>query len=360
MHKFFQMADKSNPFGNVKASKVFLPVVIGLGVVGYMIWREFDPAVFGSITLTWKSALWIFAAFLCMAGRDIGYMLRIRILSDGQLDWRQTFRVIMLWEFTSAITPSSIGGTSVATVYVHKEGISVGRSSAIVMMTSLLDELYFVIMFPLLILSVAIFDADRLFAIPDSPGWTHGIIVFALIGYSIKLIWVLTLAYGLFLNPRGLSKLIYRIFHLPVLRRWKRAAGKAAIDIIASSKELKKRKAKFWLKAIFSTFLSWTSRYWVVNFMFLAFFAVNDHFLIFARQLVMWIVLLVSPTPGGSGLAEIIFDKFLGEFVLISGFAFALAFLWRLITYYPYLIIGALVVPKWINDKFSGAKKNSI
>ena len=58
----------------------------------------------------------------------------------------------MFWEFTSAITPSAIGGTSVAILYVAKEGISVGRSSAMVMATSFLDEVYFLIMFPLLLL----------------------------------------------------------------------------------------------------------------------------------------------------------------------------------------------------------------
>ncbi len=351
--KLFTMSDSSNPFSSVKASKVILPAAIGLGVVAFIFFKEFDPAVFDKITFTWTSALWLFVAILCMAGRDFGYMIRIRVLSDRQLSWKQAFRVIMLWEFTSAVTPSSVGGTSVALMYVHKEGISVGRSSFIVMMTSLLDELYFVIMFPLLLLFVG---AGRLFAIPDSPGWTHGIMVIALVGYSVKLIWVLVLSYGLFLNPRGLSRLIYRLFHLPLLRRWKRGAGRAALDIMVSSGEMKSRKPRFWIDAFLSTFLSWTSRYWVVNFLFLAFFAVHDHFLIFARQLVMWIALLVSPTPGGSGVAEFMFDKFLGEFIPVAGFAIALAFLWRLISYYPYLAIGALLVPKWINDKFTDKK----
>jgi hypothetical protein len=261
----------------------------------------------------------------------------------------QSFRVIMLWEFTSAVTPGAIGGTGVATLFVHKEGISVGRSSAIVMVTSLLDELYFVTLFPLLVLIVG---GARLFAIPDSPAWTHGITALILTGYGIKLVWVIALSYGLFFNPRGLSRLIYRIFHLPVIRRWKRGAGRAAIDIISTSEEMKSKKKKYWINAFLSTCLSWTSRFWVVNFLFLAFFAVNDHFLIFARQLVMWIILVVTPTPGGSGVAEFTFSVFLGEFIPFAGFAIALALLWRLVSYYPYLLIGALVVPKWINDKF--------
>ena len=343
------MADVSNQLKDIKASKVILPTLIGLGVVVFLFFREFDPDVFGKLTFSWASVLWLFIAFLCMVGRDLGYMIRIRVLSDWELNWLQAFRIIMIWEFTSAVTPGSVGGTSIATLFVHKEGINVGRSSAIVMVTSLLDEIYFVLMFPLLILLVG---TGVLFAIPDSPGWTHGLMMVALVGYSIKLVWVLALGYGVFFNPRGLSRLIYRIFHIPGLRRWKRGAGKAALDIIVAAKEMKTKNAKYWLKALLSTFLSWTSRYWVVNFMLLAFFAVSDHFLLFARQLVMSIILLVSPTPGGSGVAEFTFDIFLGEFIPIAGLAIALAFLWRLISYYPYLIIGAMMVPKWVNDKF--------
>ena len=350
------MSKNSNPLGGFSASKVILPVIIGLSVVAFMVVREFDPEVFGKLTFGWWSALFILVALLCMAGRDFGYMIRIRALSDWELNWRQAFNIIMLWEFTSAVTPSSIGGTSVATVYIHKEGLTVGRSSAIVMVTSLLDEFYFVIMFPLIVLLVG---TDALFDIPDSPGWSHGIIATALIGYSIKFVWVIALGYGLFFNPRGLSKLIYGIFHLPVLRRWKRAAGKAALDIISSAKEMKSKNAKYWFDAIISTFLSWTSRYWVVNFMFLAFFAVPEHFLIFARQLVMWLILLVSPTPGGSGVAEFTFSIFLGGYIPIAGLAIALALLWRLISYYPYLIIGVIMAPNWFNTKFKKSKKNN-
>ena len=344
----------SEEIKKVQPWKILLPALIGLSVVAYMFIKEFDPSVFSKINFTWLSVFWIFMAVLCIVGRDLGYIVRIRILSENKLSWKAAFRVIMLWEFTSAVTPSAIGGTSVALLYVHKEGISVGKSSAIVMMTSLLDELYFVVMFPLILLLVGTTD---LFNVENSPGWSQGMFWVAIIGYSIKFVWVLSLIYGLFINPKGLGKLISTVFKLPFLRRWREGACKAAHDIEISSKELKTKKFKFWWDALWSTFLSWTSRYWIVNCLFLAFFAVHDHFLIFARQLVMWIALLITPTPGGSGVAEYMFDKFLGDFIPIAGLSVALALLWRLISYYPYLVIGAFLVPKWVSDKFVSKKK---
>ncbi len=53
----------------------------------------------------------------------------------------------------------------------------------------------------------------------------------------------------------------------------------------------------------------------------ITFTPVGDHLLIYARQLVMWIVMIISPTPGGTGIAEFAFEGFL-------------AVLWRLASYF--------------------------
>ena len=62
--------------------------------------------------------------------------------------------------------------------------------------------------------------------------------------------------------------------------------------------------------------------------------------------------MLISPTPGGSGFAEYVFKEYLGEFLPSMGVAVAIAILWRFVTYYPYLIAGALIIPKWIIKAF--------
>ena len=96
------------------------------------------------------------------------------------------------------------------------------------------------------------------------------------------------------------------------------------------------------------------------------FFVLKDtdwatQFLIFARQLIMWIMMLISPTPGGSGFAEFVFKEYLGSFIIGggAGVAIAMAIVWRLITYYPYLFVGVFIVPKWIGQHFGGRPKPS-
>ena len=94
----------------------------------------------------------------------------------------------------------------------------------------------------------------------------------------------------------------------------------------------------------------------------MAFFVINDHFLIFARQLVTWIMMIISPTPGGSGFAEVILGRYITDTIpvdaaLAGSIAIAMAIIWRFISYYPYLLVGALIVPGWIEKKFVETKK---
>jgi glycosyltransferase 2 family protein len=341
----------------LKPVRIIIPILIGLAVVGWFIVREIDSAALSNLNFTWKSAFWLLVAWLCMIGRDMGYMIRIRILSENDLTWRQAFRVIMLWEFTSAITPSTVGGTALAVVFIHKEGLSVGRSTSIVLATSFLDELYFVIMFPLILLVVG---GDILFNTSlqgTGSALLNNLFIVAVVGYSIILLWVLFVGYGLFIDPVKIKNTLVYFFRLPLLRRWKESAIKAGDDLVESSRELNKKPFSFWFKAFTATFLSWTSRYWVVNAILVAFFVISGHFLIFARQLVTWIMMIISPTPGGSGFAEIILGRYISDTIPgnpadATSIALAIAIIWRIISYYPYLIIGASIVPGWIQKKF--------
>jgi glycosyltransferase 2 family protein len=336
--------------------KMFYPIAIGLGFVFFMIYQNFDVKAFDVVSFTWNSFMWLCIAAMFMIFRDVGYVIRLRILTEKEFGWKKAIRVVLLWEFTSAITPSAVGGTGFAIIFVNKEGLGIGRSSAVVLTTSFLDELYFIIMFPLLLL---IINPEKLFFVEGGLSFTNEFFFFAVIGYSIKLAYVLLISYGLFKNPRGLKKLLVRFFSLRFLRKWRYKAAKAGTEIMESSVEFKTKPIIFWVKAFAATAFSWTSRYWVANAVFLAFFAVSDHGMLFARQLVMWIMMLVSPTPGGSGFTEFVFDRYLGDFLPpVAGVAIMMAMLWRLFTYYPYLIVGSFIVPPWIRKNFMTKKKD--
>ena len=342
---------------NLKPRKIIFPVLIGLIIIIWFIFREIDTDTLSILNFTWQSLFWIFVAWLFMIGRDLGYMIRIRILTDNKLTWLQAFRVIMLWEFTTAITPSTVGGTAVAVIFLNKEKISVGKSTAVVLATSFLDELYFVVMLPLLLIIIG----HKALFVTSLQGtglaFLNHLMMLTAIGYAIILTWVILVGYGLFFNPHVIKKLIIGIFRLPILKRWHNSAVKAGNDIVESSYELRKKSKMFWIKATAATFLSWTSRYWVVNAVILAFFTINEHFLVFARQLTTRIMMMISPSPGGSGFAELILSRYISDIIpvdiaIAGSVALAIAIIWRVISYYPYLIIGAFIAPGWIEKNF--------
>ncbi len=341
-----------------KFRKILLPVLLGLGVAFYLVYRNFDPGVFKTLRWNNNSYVFLFLALVLMAVRDLSYMYRIRILTDKQLSWRKSFDVIMLWEFASAVTPSVIGGSAVALYIVHREGIGMGRTTAIVMITALLDELFYIVMVPIVFLIVgtsSLFISEGQYVLFNTKFGTQGIFV---IGYFVIIVLTSIIIYGVFINPRGLKYILLSIFRIPFLRRWRVQAGQTADEIITTSSEMKGKPVKFWLKAFGGTFLSWTARFWVVNCLILAFINVDNHFLIYARQLIMWVILMISPTPGGSGVAEIVFSGFLGEFIP-KGFAAPLGVLWRGLSYYPYLFIGVIILPYWLKRVYHSKKISS-
>ncbi len=346
---------------NPKALQLFSPVriwitiFIGVAVASYLMYREYDPKNFENLSWSWTATLWIAVAVLMIAIRDFAYMVRIRILTDNKISWRNSFDTIMLWEFASAITPSVVGGSGVAIYIVNKEGVNLGRSTAVVLSSAFLDELFYIIMVPTII---AIVGVSNLF--PDGLdtelfGSVWGSKDVFVLGYCFILFLTSFICYAIFFRPRGFKWLLLRIFNLPFLRKWRVQAGETGDEIMITSKELRYKPFSFWFKAFAATFVSWTARFWVVNFIILAVISVDDHLLIYARQLVMWVIMLISPTPGGAGIAEFAFEGFLADFIPV-GLAFALAFVWRLISYYPYLFIGAIILPRWIKRTHSSNK----
>lgn len=344
---------------SLKSWKIFIPIIIGLGVTVWMFCREYQPGMFDVIQFTgWSVFFWI-VAVLAMATRDVGYMARIRILSDGDISWKSSFRIIMLWEFASAVSPSAVGGTSVALFFVHREGINMGRSTGIVMVTSFLDELFFAIVFPLVVFLIGYYNV---FGLDD--GLISGFAKLAWIGYGLKLAYILILSYGLFVNPQGLKWLLMQIFKLPFIKRWKSKAENMGDEIVNTSIYFRHWPFKKWVKAFLATTASWLSRYWVANALIVAFFGIHqlgwfDHFVVFGKQLAMWIMMLVAPTPGGAGFAEYIFKEFLAAYVPI-GAGVTLALAWRMVSYYPYLIMGVILLPKWLSEIKLGHKKEEI
>ena len=303
--------------------------------------------VISSINWGYQSFIWILFAFLTMVIRDVAYMYRLRVLSEKQLSWKSCFYSIMLWETSSAITPSVVGGSGIAMFILNREGIPLGRSTAIVMVSAMLDELFFVIIVPLTILWLG---TDALFpSYLDFQFFGLELDVFSifLIGYMFIIFLTTSIFWGVFYSPIQLKKLLFWIFSFKLIKKWRTNAVITGNEIIISSKVFKEKKIGFWLSSFGATSLAWIARYFTANMVIMAFVMADDHILIIGRQLVMWVIMLISPTPGGSGIAEALFMSLLKD-SSISQLALVAAIVWRFVSYYPYLFIGSFIFPSWL------------
>lgn len=297
------------------------------------------------IDWTNQSILWLLAAIVFGLGRDFFYMLRIRMLTKNKLSWKASFYVIMLWEFASAITPGVVGGSAVAMFILNRENIPFGKSTAIVVVTAFMDNLFYVLLIPLVLLVV---DIDTLTVVKgESSSFLNW---WFLTGFGIVGCICLLLYLTIFWYPKLAGKLLNSIFRLPYLNRWRVVGLEWGKDIEQASHEFRKEKRIYWFKVFFATFASWISRYLVINALLNAVLKLDllDNIHILGKQLIMWLFMLVSPTPGGSGVAEYAFSELLAEFSSSALLLAGLALIWRMISYFPYLFIGAAILPTWL------------
>jgi uncharacterized protein (TIRG00374 family) len=327
---------------NIK--RVLIPIAIGIAFSAYSLYvSKFDLPVLKGMDISLK---YIFMALFCMVIRDLMYIVRIRILTERQLSWEDSWHVVMLWEFASSVTPSLVGGSAFAVYFLNQERLTLGKSAAIVLTTAMLDEIFYILTVATLLLFVGVNFIHLDVALPFNP------VFFFFLGYGIIIIMTLGILFSIFVAPSGIKKLLVKLFSISFLKKWQHKMEEAGDDLISASIELKGKSFGYWAKAFIATAFTWTARFLVLNFLILALnpeigFHILQQILIFAKQLVMWVILLISPTPGASGIAEISFSAFFKNDFPEHSHA-AVAVLWRAISYYPYLALGLIILPVWL------------
>jgi glycosyltransferase 2 family protein len=390
------METQATPPKMLRGFRVWIPLIIGLGVAGYLLYSNLNEVRFVEVkanevgTHLWKdsnnngiiehwleeefipdaagqyrkqnisdilsdiqwsgqSTVFILLAILMIFVRDLGYIIRIRLLTDKKLSWHRSFVVIMMWEFASALSPGVVGGAAVAMFILNREKIPMGRATALVVITAFMDNLFFVLCVPIVVMIVgySVMFADF------SGDVSGGLITLFWLGYGIIVLISLMLFISLFIQPRLIKSMLMLIAKLPFIKKYREDFQRTGDEIVITSKEFRGRSAKFWLGIFGATFLSWTGRYLVINMILGAFLSLGfyEHFVVLAKQFALWVIMLISPTPGASGVAEWGFTRLLGSFATSALLISSLAILWRLISYFPYLFIGSLLMPRWLKKK---------
>ena len=340
-----------------KPSMVIWPILFGLIGVGYMFWREMRDGI-PDEPLTLANHWWVFVLLVILFTllKDFSGMYRLRVMSGMPLKFRQLFRIRMLYEFTSAVTPSAAGGSSLEVLFIHREGVKVSRATSMTILALFLDEMLMIILFPLLLLVIPY---HELFT--SEGAFQYGYLWAFLIGYALKFIWVTILFIGLFCKSTIIVKIIGLIFKLKFLRKYKMRGLRTALEIRTCALEIQHEKFGYWLRMFVSTAGIWVLRFLIANAAIMIFNPLSgaDNLMCFARQYILNIIGIIVPTPGGSGFAEVMFNDFLAEYISQKVSTMVITPVWRISTYYYYLIAGVIILPQWLGKSKLLRKKHA-
>jgi len=249
--------------------------------------------------------------------------------------WGST-KIVLANLFLAGITPSMAGGEPVRIYLLNKNGMSIGGATAAVLGERLLDAMFILICIPF---AFFVFknhiDVELI-----RTGLSIGVIVFVaciiLFVYAIK-------------NPDKTKSFL--IFLESKLRRFfrRRIDMKKVVDRINREVDDFNKSMKFFAKKGRKTFLLCgvlTVLFWSTGFMIPSMILLGlglDPFIVesYSAQVLLLVIVMMPTTPGSSGITEgsvaglysvLIGRNLIGVFVL----------LFRLITYYMNLIVGAI------------------
>jgi hypothetical protein len=304
-----------------------------------------------SISINRKLVLGLILALLTVVSRDAAFMYKLRLSTGNTMTWLKTFQTITMWEFCACITPK-ISEAPLVLFVLKNSGLTYGKSVAVLMLNAFFDNMAFVVVFTLLYLTLG--SQMLLFSTncADLQGhpFIQGIRQFAdkaWIGYVLILSACVFLGVALFLLPHRTKKFFHRVSKLSFLSRFKNSIAHLGDEIEITSHEFRHKPINFWWKMSVATLLNWVSRYLLATTLLFTFANTDLNLLhVFSRQYVLWIFTSIPATPGASGVAELSFIALNCEFMPV-GLSAAIALVWRMYSYYLYVLLGLIVLPKW-------------
>jgi len=322
-------------------SKKYLIISIGLSIatMAGVIWYTYTPGVLTHLAPKRLPGLFIalFVSFL----RIWFSAAKIRFLAEKQMGWLASFRVVLAWDFTSAVSPSTIGGAPMATYAMTKEGLKLGSSTAIVLYGVLLDQIWFATAIPILLVAGIFYQV-----VPPEIGLVGEASMIIL--YASLLAYAGLLAYGVLINPAAIKKVVLFVFRLPFLKKYRDKIAVEVENLEEYAHQLRKKPPSFLFKAFALSTMSWICRVALATIVILSLLPANE-ILSLLRSLSMNLAFLVVPTPGGSGGVEGLFVLFQGPLISRPSFIGLAVFLWRIISYYISIAFGMMATTWYIN-----------
>jgi glycosyltransferase 2 family protein len=351
-------SDGQQILSSLRPSRVLLPIALGLIAVGYLFYAQFDIEQISNIQWTGQAFAWMALALGLLVLCHCSYALRLFTLTGGAFSWRKCLQLMVLWEFSAALTPTNKGGPFVMLFVLTREKLAAGRTAAAVFYAIVCDAGFFVLSLPILL---SLYGPAMLYpgANTFSEVWVASGVFFST--YAFMLSYWIVLVVFLFIRPQYARNTLSWLSRRAWIQKYAPKLERLGSEFALAAQEVRHQPSQYHLKVIAGTVGAWTFKFLMINCLLMAIVPTTSldgstQAFVYARMVAMFIIMAAAPTPGGAGVAELLFAALIADFVPEPGIAMVIALIWRGMAYYGYLLLGAIVVPSWVAKQLNKGK----
>lgn len=315
---------------------VALTVVILL-VFG-LVNREFRsmPAVLAGLSLGFIAlAVLMTGVFLVLEGE----IIRLLLWCQGErVGFWTTLKIGLIGIYYSYITPSSTGGQPMQVVYLLRDKVPAGNSTAVLFVKFFAYQLSFVLCTV----------ASLIYMYPQLKAESPQLIPIILVGIAINGLWIIAIPL-LFCAPvlHGLAGVVVRLLEKCTFLK-RRALYIEKVrgfeNDFASYTEKFRSKKRYYVYSVLLSIPQVILQMSVLYVVFRAFSYDLPYLELLCMQTMLQASVCFVPLPGASGAQELGFSMFFNSYFASGDVLYTAVLVWRFFTYYIVVILGALLV----------------
>ena len=323
--------------------RIALVVIFVLAISAAVIYFTFDIRALDYLTMfsSW-SVLCALGALAIGLFFDGTRLLTLARITGEDLPLSDVVKVVLSNYFLAVLTPGATGGAIAQVMFMRRAGVSVARSTVIILVRTIMSIFFLIIMLPIFM------KQDE--AITN---WVPMPVIM-----TVSVIFIAIPVAAVALMRTNYPKRIIYYFSRYFRHERRRQAFRLYYDFRQAVYIMGKQPVMV-LRAFIESGVSLTFIYMTVPAYFLGLQFPFDLVQVMGRMYLLNLVLYFSPTPGGSGIAEAGFVALFNHLVP-SGTVGILAVLWRFTAEYLPFILGAFITLRAFGSNvLSIAEKNT-
>ena len=323
--------------------RITLVVIFVLAISAAVIYFTFDIRALDYLTMfsSW-SVLCALGALAIGLFFDGTRLLTLARITGEDLPLSDVVKVVLSNYFLAVLTPGATGGAIAQVMFMRRAGVSVARSTVIILVRTIMSIFFLIIMLPIFM------KQDEAIT-----SWVPMPVIM-----TVSVIFIAIPVAAVALMRTNYPKRIIYYFSRYFRHERRRQAFRLYYDFRQAVYIMGKQPVMV-LRAFIESGVSLTFIYMTVPAYFLGLQFPFDLVQVMGRMYLLNLVLYFSPTPGGSGIAEAGFVALFNHLVP-SGTVGILAVLWRFTAEYLPFILGAFITLRAFGSNvLSIAEKNT-